>query len=671
MNLIKPRNYFLFFMLLLSLAATGQNHTARLEDSLKLVLTKHLPDKDIVKAYSNLGRNYVDLGQMDSARRYIELGIAFAKKCNIPKALPIFYINEGNMYMFQSNYSTALECYLKCISIREQQKDSMGLINAFNSIGIVYFRMNQFEKALDYWQKSLKLCERFGQEMRKQDLYSNIAMVFDAQGRKKDAEAYTLKALDISFKFKDEVKIAMTATNLGELYTSEKRYKEALPYFKMAQDHGADSLNDGYGLASLYVSLGTNYMETGQLKLAHENYAKAVRVSLKVGSLDELREEYLGYSQLFAAEKNMKEAFRYHKLSAQYKDSVFNKQNLEKFNDLKTTYEVAKKEQQLKQKEREQLLLQEVKDHKQKVIDYALLAGCLAVVILSLLMYRSYRIKKQANAVILVQKEEIEKTNNELGTLNKEIGDSINYAKRIQEAILPTRAMISAFLPRTFVFYQPKNVVSGDFYFFTALNHEEVILAACDCTGHGVPGAFMSMIGTEQLNKIIQERKITSPCLILDALHEGVRNTLHQDRNDSRDGMDVAICKLNLTTNKLVYAGANRPLWIIRKGAGQVSEIKADKQPVGGLESDSRKPFSNKEETLSEGDRIYLSSDGYADQFGGAKGKKFMVRNFQELIFSLINQPMKEQEEALRQAFAKWRGNAEQVDDILVIGVEI
>jgi serine phosphatase RsbU (regulator of sigma subunit) len=671
MNLKKYIHSSLLLWMLLSFILPQTIRAGHREDSLRVVISGNAPVKERLKAYSVLGRNYVDMGQLDSARLYLDEGIRIAKKINMIKALPVFYINEGNSYMMQSNYPKALEYYLGCIAIREQLKDSVGLINAFNSIGIVYFRMNELDKALDYFTRSLKLCDRFGKEVNKGDLYSNTAMIYAKRGEVDKAKDYTLKALGIAEKFKEEGKMSSITSNLAELFAEKKMYTEALYYFHLSEKEGADEINEGAGSSLVYGGLGTIYMGLKQYKLAHEYFDKAIHASQKMGVLDELKDEYLSLSQLFAEENNMEEAFRYHKLYARYNDSIFNKQNLDKFNDLKASYEITKKDQQMKQREREKALLQDIKDHRQKVVDYALLAGFLAVIILALIMYRSYRIKKRANAVILIQKGEIELANAELGVVNKEISDSINYAKRIQEAILPSREMIAENLTKAFVFYQPKNVVSGDFYFFSNIGKNEIILAACDCTGHGVPGAFMSMIGAEQLGRIVHERCIYSPALILDELHEGIRKTLHQDRNDSRDGMDIAICKLNLKTRKLEYAGANRPLWIIRKGDTEVTEIKADKQPVGGLETGYHKTFTNKEEVLSEGDRIYLSSDGYADQFGGTKGKKFMVRNFQALLLSIRNQPMKDQEEALRQNFNQWKGNAEQVDDILIIGVEV
>jgi phosphoserine phosphatase RsbU/P len=220
------------------------------------------------------------------------------------------------------------------------------------------------------------------------------------------------------------------------------------------------------------------------------------------------------------------------------------------------------------------------------------------------------------------------------------------------------------------VLYKPKDVVSGDFYTFIQKD-DFILIAAADCTGHGVPGAFMSMIGNEQLSKIISEKGITTPSDILNELHNGVRKALKQDHvtGESRDGMDIALCKINLKQNKLEYAGANRPLWIIRKK--ELMETKADKQPIGGLETEHRKPFTNHTIPLEPEDCIYLFTDGFADQFGGDKGKKFMVKNFERQLTEINNESMEKQHSIIQEKFEAWKGNHEQVDDVLVIGIRI
>lgn len=306
---------------------------------------------------------------------------------------------------------------------------------------------------------------------------------------------------------------------------------------------------------------------------------------------------------------------------------------------------------------------------------YALIILVLIGLIYAYIKWREQKLQKE-KAVLESKVEErtleLKEEKQKVEEAHKEIKDSINYAKRIQEAILPLKDNIDQYLKQYFVLYKPKDIVAGDFYWFHALPQENAILmAAVDCTGHGVPGAFMSMIGNEQLSKILNEKNISRPDLVLNELHKGIRSALKQDQSagETRDGMDIALCKIYLKENYLEYAGAMRPLWMVRNK--ELIEIKADKQPIGGLDADYRKPFTNNRLDLLKGDILYMFTDGYADQFGGEKGKKFMVKNFEKLLLEITPLEMKQQEEELNSRIMRWRGKHEQVDDVLVIGIRL
>lgn len=251
---------------------------------------------------------------------------------------------------------------------------------------------------------------------------------------------------------------------------------------------------------------------------------------------------------------------------------------------------------------------------------------------------------------------------------NREITASLIYAKRIQSAILPDIKLIYKTLDKSFILYIPKDIVSGDFYGFAQKN-DKVIITAADCTGHGVSGAFMSMIGTSLLNHVINEENITTPSLILDELNQEVITTLKQKESESNDGMDISICTFDLKNNTVEYAGANRPLWLVRNN--ELVQYRPDKYPIGGLQIERLDKFSNNVIQLQKNDTIYLFSDGYADQFGGERGKKMMVKRFKNTVLSIQNKSMREQEQYLKEFFEKWKGNSEQVDDVLVIGIRI
>lgn len=278
--------------------------------------------------------------------------------------------------------------------------------------------------------------------------------------------------------------------------------------------------------------------------------------------------------------------------------------------------------------------------------------------------YRTSSIKRE-NKIL---EEKVEERTQELAQKNKDITSSIQYAKRIQLAILPPLEQIFKYFPQSFVLYKPKDIVSGDFYWFGVKDGKKII-AAVDCTGHGVPGAFMSMIGHNLLNQIISENGITEPDEILNSLHRGVQAALKQGTNvvDTSDGMDVALCCIDSKNDTLEFAGAYRPLFIVN--GKKFEKIEADKSPIGGSQLDADRKFTSHKIKINKGDTFYMASDGYADQFGGEKGKKFMVKRFNELMLAMQPQSMEEQCKTLDSTFESWRGTYQQIDDILVIGI--
>jgi PAS domain S-box-containing protein len=253
---------------------------------------------------------------------------------------------------------------------------------------------------------------------------------------------------------------------------------------------------------------------------------------------------------------------------------------------------------------------------------------------------------------------------------NKDITDSISYAQKIQYAILPAKALIHSHLPHSFLLYMTKDIVSGDFYWFAHLKGFSII-AAVDCTGHGVPGAFMSLIGYNVLNRVVNERKITDPSEILLELNNGVLDVLHKNESESKDGMDIAICKIDHKNHTLEYAGAMRPLWIINNG--ELTEVKADKIPIGTNQKDREQPIKYTTHLIRvrKNDVFYIFTDGYSDQFGGQKDKKYSTSRFKQLLISNSTYDFKEQEGNIRNEHLAWRGDHEQVDDILVIGFSV
>ena len=308
----------------------------------------------------------------------------------------------------------------------------------------------------------------------------------------------------------------------------------------------------------------------------------------------------------------------------------------------------------------------------QKKFTIAAIFVALLIAILLFYSYKSFIKQKKLGVIISKQKQEtedqrdaIQKQHVELEEKTKEITDSINYAKRIQEAILPPLSFVKENLPRSFIFYQPKDIVAGDFYWMEA-EEDYSVFAAADCTGHGVPGAMVSVICSNALNRSVREFKLTLPGKVLDKTLEIVLEKFEKSEEEVKDGMDIALCTFEQKTGKLQFAGANNPLWIVRKDSNEIEEYKADKQPIGSYLK--HVPFATHETILKEGDTAYIFSDGYSDQFGGKMGKKFKSINFKKLLISIHEKPMNEQCELIKKNFYDWMGHHEQLDDVCVIG---
>jgi serine phosphatase RsbU (regulator of sigma subunit) len=366
-------------------------------------------------------------------------------------------------------------------------------------------------------------------------------------------------------------------------------------------------------------------------------------------------------SELNSEQKNYKEAYTYLLKGIE----LFEIQN-----SAQTNSDIAKVEEEnlKKQKQLEIDLVNQQKEAETKIKNISFVALGVSFLLICGIVFSLLKISR-SKKIISLQKQETELQKHLVEEKQKEITDSINYASRIQNAKLPQKQEIYSAFPGCFVLFKPKDIVSGDFYFF----HKEgktPFIAAADCTGHGVPGAFMSMIGSEQLNDAVSKTKDTSE--VLKQLNKGIKASLRQSESDesTRDGMDIALCSVD-TQNRIVkYAGANRPVWIIRSGQTEVEEIKATKVAIGGLTNDDQH-FETHEIKLQEDDTFYICTDGYADQFSGKDGKKLMTRRFKEILVGIQNMTMPEQEQYLDTFVEDWKAGTEQVDDILVIGIRV
>jgi serine phosphatase RsbU (regulator of sigma subunit) len=366
--------------------------------------------------------------------------------------------------------------------------------------------------------------------------------------------------------------------------------------------------------------------------------------------------------------KNYKGALDAKNISVQYNDSVINEANNQSISNLKAFYETEKQEEQIKTQSAEiKVRQEEVK--RQQLQMTALIALVILMLVFGVITFRSYQQKKQANILLGAQNAEIKEKKNIIEEKHKEITDSINYAERIQRSFIATEEILNENLIDHFVFFQPKDIVSGDFYWASKLSNNNFAFVTADSTGHGVPGAIMSLLNVTSIESAIKDG-FTNPSDILNATRTTIINRLKNDgsKEGGKDGMDCSLICFDFLGNKFVYSAANNPVWVVRKN--ELIELKADKMPVGKHSKDSE-PFTQSEFCMQKNDVIYTLTDGFSDQFGGPKGKKFMYKKLKEILIYNSNLAMQEQKEKLVAALNNWKGELEQVDDICIIGVRV
>lgn len=543
-----------------------------------------------------------------------------------------------------------------------------------NNIGLIYAEIKEYRTALAYYFKAEKINIAKHEKSLLAINYNNMATCYQKLNQFSSAQTYLQKSLILRQEVSDTIGMAMAYHNIGINHQLTNDNDSAIYFFNKSLSY-LSNMSENIGHAYNYLELGNTLLQKGKLREAEGYLLSSLRISER-SELEGVKVEVYKYlSELYEKQNDFKKAFNYQNLYLGSKENVESDESKNEILKKELEYDFAKRQElQRKDAENKQAIADaEIRSQKKlttgAVIALLILSGLIVIV------FRSYNQKRKANAIISKQKELVEQK-------NKEILDSINYAKYIQNALLPSDSFIKQLPVNCFILFKPKDIVSGDFYWIhhsikENQNIEEIYIAAVDCTGHGVPGALVSVVGNNGLNRCVKEFGINQTGEILDKLSELVEETFEKSENELKDGMDISLLKISShqlsdTTEKsysFQWSGANNPLWIIRKDTNTLEEIKADKQPVGKFSD--RKKFTSHNVTFKKGDRLYLFTDGYADQFGGEKGKKFKYKQLEELLLASSNSSIVEQKNQLDSAFMKWKGNLEQVDDICIIGIFI
>ena len=676
--------FFLFLFLLGEGSAMRAYSQNRKIDSILVLLKTAKQDTNYVKTLDELSAAFISIDPKKSLE-YATRQLKLAQKLQWKKGLGNAYHNIGYADHMLGNLPAALESWLKGLKAREECGDIKGVAGSLGNIGIIYRMQGDYKTALSYYFRSLKMQEDLGNIKKITSILGNIGSVYYNQGsatsdtsRKNDnyrkALFYYFKALKMAEEQNNKITINLNLGNIGSLYKDMGEYQKALD-FCFRSEKITEDLGDKNGMARNFANIGSTYLADNKLKNADMYLHKAFDISKEIGYAEGVEEIELNFSELYGKLGQWKISMEHYKKYIAAKDSLFNEDNTKKTVRSEMNYEFDKKEAVTKAENEKRAAVAAAENRKQKIFLLLIAAVAVAVAVIAFIIFRSLRVTRKQKHIIELQKAEVFRQKELVEEHQKEIIDSITYAKRLQEAILPPLDLVKKHLPESFVLYKPKDIVAGDFYWMEVLN-DTIFIAAADCTGHGVPGAMVSVVCSNALNRTVKEFGLRDTGKILDKVTELVLETFEKSDADVKDGMDISLLSINKTSGKITWSGANNPLWYIHRG--DLVNINADKQPIG--KHDNPVPFTTHTITPQENTTFYLFTDGFADQFGGPKGKKFKYKQFEEKLMEFSSRSVEEQKNTLEKIFDEWKSwpspsgvirSLEQVDDVLVIGIKV
>lgn len=641
-------------------------------DSLRTVTkNKSLPAIERVKANfelsnsddENLMENYciqalLLLKSIDSTT--LKLDDYYNIKGGIIGNLGYYYRSKGLIKKAQENYFTALK-YAEKIDAKNLYADMK------NNIGMLYYSQKQYREAIPHYLKAIEVYKQLGLAEYEARTYMNLAGAHQNLNNFPSAIFNFKKALNMFIEQKDTFYIGFAYNNIAVCFNKYNLPDSCFNYL--------DKSLLLFNTLNAEDEIAWTYDIICGIHTRARNYSTAEPYCLKCLTIAEKRNlpSQLAscLDNLYIINKNKgdyKQALNYFYRADSIQDSLVNNDTRLLLAKNQVEYDFSKKEEALTLESEKKAIQFKEEQKRSSIIIFSVIAILLVSLFFGYMILKSLKKEKLAKKTVLEQKEIIEEK-------QKEIIDSITYAKRIQEAILPPENYWNKNLPHSFVFYKPKDIVAGDFYWMEKIDNL-LFFAAADCTGHGVPGALVSVVCSNALNRSLLEFNITKPGELLDKTRDLVISTFKKSDEDVKDGMDISLCCLNTTNNELQWAGANNPLWVLEKTENETGEpsakmihIKPDKQPIGKYAEQT--PFTTHTIQLKNNSCVYIFTDGFPDQFGGVKGKKYKYKQLEEFLISISHLPMSSQKELLKSEFNEWKGTLEQIDDVCIIGVKI
>ena len=640
------------------------------------LVSGELSEKDRSGAHEILGIAHWVKGDYGKAIQSHSKSLEIRKAIDYKSGIEHSYNNLGLNYDALGESKLAMESFLDALKLAEEIPDSFMMAKVLGNIGNLYEEENADDEALNFYKKGLAVLESgINNRVLANALY-NIGLVYHKTKQFDEAKSFTQRSLAIRKSIDDRLGVAQSLNLLGIISSKNEMWKESDNLFKAAlEDYTA--VENHWGMSMVYGNLGENALD-------QKDFANAIQFcsqSLEISKKHELEWEESAcnclaksYSKLGQANK----ASTYWQRVIAIKDSLKNRNALSEILLLQKRFEFEKEKLRAEHELEQERLASEAEISRQKVLRQASIGLGMMGLVLFFGAFQSYRSKQRDNELLEEKNNEISLQSKVIEEKNEHMTDSIRYAERLQAAILPKDESFAKHFSGFNILYKPKDIVSGDFYWMEEA-HGLVFLAAADCTGHGVPGAMVSMVGFQGLNKAVLEEKLTSPAAILQRLSDHVEEAFEKSGGSVKDGMDICLVAIDTKKRTVTYSGAHNALWILTKkeelpnanlreeeNGHRMFELKADRRSIGGF-MDAGK-FTETTVELNEGDRLFLFSDGFADQFGGPKGKKLGSKRMRETIREMA---LSNNLAALGAIFQDWKGSEEQVDDVTVISVVI
>ena len=687
---------------------------------------------------------YIYRSQYDQTIDYLKRSIALKKQAKDTGGMANGYNNLGVIHKNQGNFAKAMEYFQKTARLRQELAprltDSSRITNnteklgqAFNNQGNIHYQFGDYSRAVGLYKRALEYFEKIDNSKGISSCYNNMGNVFEEQQNYEKAQDYYTRALDLNRKLGETRNIGTCLNNLGEIHLKQNQIRQARTYFHQSLEY-RQKTNDKRGISAVYSNLAMMNLKTRNYSQSLDQLHKALKLDNEIGDKKGMAEDMISLARVYLEQGRLNQAtsfarqgrqisdtiqaplqkksalevlaqvyekrgdyrraLQYNRAFEEIEDRLFNEQKNQQIEELETKYQLEQKQQEIHRQE-ELIDRKENLIRKQQVQKYAYIGGIVFVLAISILIYLNYRQKRNINKLLIEQNEEIESQNeeliqqneeirnqrdelerqrnltheqsNEIAVKNDEITSSIEYAKSIQSSLLMDERSIRQLLPDHFMLFKPKDIVSGDFYWLHQKDGQ-VMFATVDCTGHGVPGAFMSLLGMSFLNDVVQERKQLEAGDVLNRLRTKVIHALRQEvpDKDNRNNMDVALCIWDKEKAQLQYAGAYNPLYLVRNG--ELNEYKANRMAIG-MENKLEQSFTTQYLQLQPGDTIYLFTDGYPDQLNDMQHEKMNLSRFKKLIKEVAPLDLRDQKIRMDEHFESWKGRYEQVDDVLVMGV--